>query len=242
MEKHTFEQLQQSKIDWDHVHGPVAIRLTNDYLFRALLQRNNHVLKALTCSLLHLEMSEVSSVVITNPIELGKTIEDKEFPEFYATYWMMNEKTHRIYSDKIRLSVLDLTQIELATEEDKRYKIDYWARLFRSTTWEEIKMLAKSDEYLQEAAACVYELTQDEEIRQRCEAREDYYRRTAGKERKLKEAQEEVKREKKRADEAIERAEREAEEKRQLSEEVQRLQRMLLENGIPVENNEKEEP
>lgn len=154
---------------------------------------------------------------------------------------MMNEKTHRIYSDKFRLSVLDLNQIELATEEDKQYKIDYWARLFKSTTWEEIKMLAKSDEYLQEAAACVYELTQDEEIRQRCEAREDYYRRTAGKERKLKEAQEEVKREKKRADQATERAEREAEEKRKLSEEIQRLQEMLRENGIAVESNEKGE-
>ena len=40
--------------------------------------------------------------------------------EFYATYKLMNVKNHKIYSDKIRISVLDLTQIELATEEDKR--------------------------------------------------------------------------------------------------------------------------
>ena len=30
----------------------------------------------------------------------------------------MNVKNHRIYSDKSKLSVVDLTQIEMATEED----------------------------------------------------------------------------------------------------------------------------
>lgn len=67
------------EINWDNVRGPVSIPLTNDYLFRALLQRNNRVLKALICSLLHLKISNVHSVTITNPIELGKTITDKEF-------------------------------------------------------------------------------------------------------------------------------------------------------------------
>ena len=50
-------------------------------------------------------------------------------------------------------------------------------------------MYAESDEYLQEAVDTVYKLTQDEKIRQQCEAREDYYRRTAGRERMLREAQ-----------------------------------------------------
>ena len=53
--------------------------MTNDYLFRALLQRNNKVLKALICSLLHLNISDVESVRITNPIEMGKAITAKEF-------------------------------------------------------------------------------------------------------------------------------------------------------------------
>lgn len=65
--------------DWRKLQGSLGIRMTNDYLFRALLQRNKKVLKALICSLLHLEMSEVFSVEITNPIELGETIMDKEF-------------------------------------------------------------------------------------------------------------------------------------------------------------------
>ncbi len=41
--------------------GPVTIRLTNDYLFRALLQRNNKALKGLVCSLLHLEPAQIQS-------------------------------------------------------------------------------------------------------------------------------------------------------------------------------------
>ena len=50
---------RHGEIDWDNLHGPVTIPMTNDYLFRALLQRNNKVLKALICSLLHLNISEV---------------------------------------------------------------------------------------------------------------------------------------------------------------------------------------
>lgn len=38
-------------------------------------------------------------------------------------------------------------------------------------------MLAQKNEYLQEASETVYKLTQEEEIRLQCEAREDYYRR-----------------------------------------------------------------
>lgn len=102
---------------------------------------------------------------------------------------MFHDKKHYKYSDKLRLSVLDLNCIKQATEEDRKYKIDYWAGLFKSTTWEEIKMYAESDEYLQEAVDTVYKLTQDEKIRQQCEAREDYYHRTAGRERMLREAQ-----------------------------------------------------
>ena len=32
--------------------------------------------------------------------------------------------------------------------EGKAYKIDYWARLFKAETWEELKMLAGDNEYL----------------------------------------------------------------------------------------------
>ena len=224
--------------------GPVAIPMTNDYLFRALLQYNNKVLKGLICSLLHLEPEQIHSAVITNPIEIGMAIDEKTFildvkiilndnivinlemqvfneynwperslsylcrafstlnsgqdynevkpviqiglldftlfpqhPEFYATYQFLNAKNHAVYSDKLRLSVVDLTHTDLATEEDRRYHIDKWAALFKATTWEEIKMHAQKDEYILEASNTIYRLSQDENIRLQCEAREDYYRR-----------------------------------------------------------------
>lgn len=42
--------------------GKMPYSLTNDYLFRALLQKNNRVLKHLICVLLHLQPEEVSTV------------------------------------------------------------------------------------------------------------------------------------------------------------------------------------
>lgn len=221
--------------------------MSNDYLFRALLQHSNSTLKGLICSLLHLHDEEVVSVDILNPIELGTPVDAKTFfldvkvslnnrsivhlemqvsnqynwterslsylcrifddlkagdiyqnvkpviqiglldytlfpecPEFYASYEFRNAKNHHLYSDKLRLCVLDLSRIDIATEEDKLYQIDHWAFLFKSTTWEEIKMLAKDNAYIADAASTVYKLSQDEMIRLQCEAREDYYRTQLG--------------------------------------------------------------
>lgn len=232
--------------------GILPVSLTNDYLFRALLQKNNRVLRGLTASLLHVEPSAVSSATIMNPIELGSSADHKTFildikvsvndkttlnlemqvvnehnwvdrslcylcrnfdqlrpgeeyqmiqpviqigilnftlfpehPEFYSTYGFLNIENHTLYSDKLRLSVLDLTNNKLATKEDKRYQLDNWAALFKSCSWEEITMLAENNEYIDEAANTIYELTQDEKIRMQCEAREDYYRTRRGWQRML---------------------------------------------------------
>ena len=99
-----------------------------------------------------------------------------EHPEFVAEYKMMNKNPvhHNIFSDKFRISVVDLTQIERATEEDKRYDIDLWGRVLTAKTWEEIDMLAQDNEYLRETSNAMYELDQDRLIRQQCQAREDF--------------------------------------------------------------------
>ena len=228
---------------WRTATGPLSIPMTNDYLFRALLQRNNFVLRGLISSLLHRRDSDIKSVVITNPINLGECITDKTFildinvilnndiiinlelqiinegnwkerslsylcrsfdqlksgdnyltvkpaiqigllnftlfedaPEFYATYQMRNKRTNQLYSDKLRISVLDLSRVDLATSSDIRYHLDDWAKFFNAATWEDIKMLAKNNEYIAEAATTVYELTKEEQIRLQCRAREDYIR------------------------------------------------------------------
>ena len=114
-----------------------------------------------------------------------------EHPEFYATYKLLNAKNHTVYSDKLQLSVLDLTQIHLATDEDKACHIDFWASLFKARTWEELHMLSQNNEYLKEASETVYHLTQEEKVRLQCQAREDYYRRMKGIQEKI-EAQEEL--------------------------------------------------
>ena len=78
----------------------------------------------------------------------------------------------KIFSSKFKLSVVELNHIELATDEDKAFQIDFWARLFKAKTWEELKMVAEKSEYLNEAAKSVYVANADEIVRQKCLARE----------------------------------------------------------------------
>lgn len=97
-----------------------------------------------------------------------------EYLEFNACYKLLNVKNHGLYSDKFTLHVVDLTHIELATDEDKAWKIDYWARLFTAATWEEVKMIAEKDIHMQAAAEEMYILSADEMIEERCRARDDF--------------------------------------------------------------------
>ena len=73
------------------VSGPLSYRLTNDYLFRALLQENNEVLKGLICSLLHVSPGQIHCASIENPIELGNSISEKTF--FLDVKVLMNNST-----------------------------------------------------------------------------------------------------------------------------------------------------
>jgi hypothetical protein len=53
--------------------------------------------------------------------------------------------------------VINLNQTELATEDDKYYGIDQWVTLFKSKTWEELRMIAKEKPELLEATKSLYE-------------------------------------------------------------------------------------
>lgn len=212
-------------------------------MFRAVFQSRPKALEGLCRSLLRLSPSDSLHIDLKNPIQLGATLESKEFildlaltindslflnlemqlyndgywperslsytcrsydnlnrgagydevlpvlhigfldftlfpkhPEFVAEYQLMNiNSQHRYsYSDKLRISVVNLTQIERATEEDKKYGIDLWARVLTAKTWEEIDMLAQDNEYLRETSNAMYELDKDRLIRQQCQAREDF--------------------------------------------------------------------
>ena len=221
--------------------GEIEYNMTNDYMFRALFQKNNRALKGLLSSLLHIQPEEILSVEITNPIVIGEAIQDKEFrldikamlngyqqinlemqvvnrhdwpersigylsrmynnlqkgdqyidtkpaihvgilnfspfeeqPIFYSRNLLMDVVQHRIYSSKFAVNVLDLSHIELATQEDKNWDLDFWARLFKAKTWEEMKMIAKDNEYFTEASNTLCDLYADFNVRERCRDREDY--------------------------------------------------------------------
>ena len=112
-----------------------------------------------------------------------------------------------------------MNQIGLATEEDRAYRIDYWARLFKATTWKELKALAEQNPIFTEAARTAVVLSEDEKIRLQCEAREDYYRRVGWKDKLIEQLTSEK--------------QQWTSEKQQLTSEIQRLRQLLQSAGIP---------
>lgn len=220
--------------------GRLCYNMTNDYMFRAVLQKNKKVLRGLVGALLHLD-PESLEVEITNPIILGQSFENKDFildvnvvindttrlnlemqiinynnwkerslsylcrsfdnvykgddyinvipviqisfldfelfpeaPEFYATYMMKNVKTNAVYTDKMRLSVVELNHVELATVEDKHYGIDKWVTFFKAATWKELKAMAATNQYMEAAADTILEISSDENIRELCRRRAEF--------------------------------------------------------------------
>lgn len=72
--------------------------------------------------------------------------------------------------------MLDLNKEHFATEEDRAYKTDYWARLFRAKTWEELRMLVQECNDLKPTVETIYRINAEEYARAQLEAREDELR------------------------------------------------------------------
>lgn len=220
--------------------GALKYTMTNDYLFRMVLQEDSNTLTELICSFLHLSREQVLDVYVDNPIAPGATVSDKEYqldivvklngnitinlemqvinyknwpmrslsylcrkfdniakgddynsahtvyqigfldftlfedhPEFFAQYQMRNSKDNYLYTDKFNLFVVDLNRTDMATDEDKAYGIDTWARLFKATTWEEIKMITQNNPSLNSTAEAIYKSTANDDILEQCRIRED---------------------------------------------------------------------
>lgn len=62
---------------WELPTGKLKYPLTNDFMFKAVLQRNQIALKGLLCALLQMEMEEIVAIRILNPIEIGGMIDEK---------------------------------------------------------------------------------------------------------------------------------------------------------------------
>jgi predicted transposase/invertase (TIGR01784 family) len=233
--------------------GKITYGMTNDYMFKIVLESNLNILKALICALLHLVPTDAITIHVENPITPGASIGDKGFvldikvlmngkiiinlemqltnlgnwidrsldylcrsydnllkgqdydetmeaihigflnftlfdgkPEFYATYKMMNVKNSNIYSDKFTLGVVDLSKIEMATEEDKAYGIDKWAKLFKATTWEELKSMAAQNAIFDNVAQSMFMFSCDANVMEQCRRVEDHKKFMAYQDKKIK--------------------------------------------------------
>ena len=111
-----------------------------------------------------------------------------EYPEFFAKYRMMNIKNHNVYTTKFNLYVVDLTKIELATHEDVDTGLVYWTQVFKAKTWEELRQMAERNQELQEATEALYVYNQDEIVKEKCRARQDYYNHERETQKRLEEA------------------------------------------------------
>ena len=258
------------KNDWKEKEGALGFKMRNDYLFRAFLQCDNESLKALIASLLYVDVSEITSAEITNPIILGASADDKEirmdihvilnkhhpiniemqtynragwkersvlyacrgydsqkhgdsydehpgfrqvtfcdytlFPEhpsFCTTYMLTStDDPHYIYSDKISLININMTRIDLATDNDIKFGLVNWAKLFMAETWEELKMLAEKDQTIERAVSSAWQMTEEEIIRERMRNREEGEQLWRSMEKQLEEYKKQSAEDRKRADEA----------------------------------------
>ena len=100
--------------------GKIPYNMTNDYMFRAVLQKNAKVLTGLVGSLLHLD-PETLDVEIANPIILGESIDDKTF--VLDVEVTVNKKTH-----------LDLEMQVINYGNWKERALSYLCRSFDSLT------------------------------------------------------------------------------------------------------------
>ena len=220
--------------------GKLPYNMTNDYMFRIVLQRDKETLIGLICSILHLSRDDVADVTVENPITPGEAIDEKEYqldilvslnnytfinlemqvinynnwplrslaylcrkfdslhrgknyseikpvyqvgfldftlfeghPEFFARYQVRNARDGYLYTDKFNLFVVELNNTGLATAEDKQHGVDTWARLFKATTWEEIRMITKDNPSMCSTAESIYLSNADENVRELCRRRMD---------------------------------------------------------------------
>ena len=226
---------------WKEKSGKLDFSMSNDYLFRALLQKDEKTLKLIVASFLQVSVESISDIEITNPILLGADINDKEYhldihtlldhervidlemqvlrhkgwtertlvyvcrafdelnhgnnyadaksvwqisfcgftlfeeePEFVSDYMLINKrKPDQLYSDKIRITNVNLSRIDLATEEDIRSGIACWARLFTAESWEDLKMIEKENPVMGQTISSIYQLTSDEIVRKQMLRREE---------------------------------------------------------------------
>ena len=211
--------------------------MSNDYMFKAVMQESKEVLINLVAALMRIDEERIVYCEITNPIELGRNIYSKDcildiklilngdtiinielqienegyWPErslfywsraydqlkegenyrllkptyqigiidfslfkdsaeFFSEYKILNTRTGRAYTENLCIRVLDLTKIDLARDGEE--ELVRWAKIFKSKTMDELRQVAGSKEVMQKMVVTLAKLSEEERIRQQCEARE----------------------------------------------------------------------
>ena len=88
--------------------------------------------------------------------------------------------------------MVELNQTELATKTDKVYNLDKWAKLFTATTWEEVKMIANDNEYLESLAEAMHKLSLDPITVKYLREREDIIRYNQAREDRIAEQEAQI--------------------------------------------------
>ena len=125
-------------------------------------------------------------------------------PEFHANYGITNLSSKFLFTNKFKISVIELNQTKLATWKDKFYHLDKWAKLFTATTWEEVKMIAKDNEYLESLAEAVHMINLDPYTARMLKEREEIISYNKAREKRLAEQEAQL------AEQASELAEKDA--------------------------------
>lgn len=86
----------------------------------------------------------------------------KDDERFYSNFLLMEEKTNRIYTRDFQISMINLSHIENATEEDIESGLYDWVRLFKATEWKELMEMAQQSEVLGQAIVTLAELSEEE--------------------------------------------------------------------------------
>ena len=158
-------------------------------------------------------------------------------PKFMAQYQILDVEDGYLYSDKLCIKVLDLTQLEKAKQKpETNKKLLKWASIFKAETLEELEQLASGEEVFENMVVTMKKLSEDEKIRMQCEAREDYERsllteynagKSEGIEQGIASERRNTEKERQRAEKESQRAEKERQRADALAAEVERLKALL---------------
>ena len=116
----------------------------------------------------------------------------EEYPEFFASYRLLNVKNHNEYTGKFQLYVLDLNQIELATQEDRDNERDVWARLFQAKTRGDLMSIAQQYKEFEPVINRMNTLMSDDAIQLQYDAEETLRNREKGIRKKIHNLEEQL--------------------------------------------------